>query len=221
MHPESKRITLTEALALGVVLLLLIFVVLVLLPALGNGHGSPRMQSNLHLRGIHQALVVHADHHNHGYFPGLDSTGKPQQLDVEQRYKMLLDQNYLSPEYLVSPLDGQTQPWRSGALTAHHYSYAMLQVPESGGRYAEWQNTRNPRAIVLADRNTGTVARPTSVQSDRRHPGWQGGVVWNDNAVGFEQTHVYDTVYGDIENRNDHLFRAESDNDAYLIHSGN
>ncbi|MEX0885699.1 MAG: hypothetical protein WD009_04590 [Phycisphaeraceae bacterium] len=169
------------------------------------------------LRGIHQAMVMYSGGNN-GFYPGLDAGGEPIATDVEDRLTLLLDGDYFSPDYLVSSLERERAPWESGPFTSDHYSYAMLQLPEAGGRYDEWSETLSTNAIVLGDRNTGTADDPASVHDGEP---WRGSVVWNDNHVAFETTHIHDTAYGGFEHTDDHIFKADGDDDAYLIHSGN
>ena len=176
-----------------------------------------RLLGNTQARGIHQGMILYADG-NGGYYPGLDAEGQPVALSVEERLKILIDGKYLSPYEVISPADRRRKIWESGPFTSKHYSWAMLQVPEAGGRYQEWRETMNNDAIVLADRNTGTADETRSIHSRRQ---WTGTVLWQDHYVRFETTHIHDTNYGGIKNVADHIFRAEGDDDAYMIHSGN
>ena len=212
MHHASRAFTMTEFVAVAAVLLSLA----VLLAIIFHEPRPPKDRGR-QLRGIHQGLVMYAQGNN-DYYPGLNAQGEPIAIRVEQRLKLLLDGDYFSPEYLVSPVERGREPWRSGPFTAEHNSYAMLQVPESGGRHAEWRDTMNTRAAILADRNTGTVDDPSSIHY--RHA-WRGHILWNDNHVGFEMSPLQETEYGGVRNEQDHIFRAEGDDDAYMIHSGN
>ncbi|MEX2546131.1 MAG: hypothetical protein WD316_13470 [Phycisphaeraceae bacterium] len=218
MRNAGRGMTLTEIVAtVAVAMLVLGGLVVIFLSALINGGGSRRMQNNTQLRSVHQGLVMYGGG-NGAYYPGLDAEGEPVAIDVEDRLKLLLDGDYFSPDYLVNPQDAARTPWESGPFTSDHYSYAVLQVPEAGGRHDEWRETLNTNAIVLSDRNTGTADAPASVHDSEQ---WRGGVVWNDNHVGFETTHRLDTAYGGFEHTDDHIFKADGDDDAYLIHSGN
>lgn len=184
----------------------------------------------MQLRGIHQGLVVYA-YTNKDWYPGLDSLGLynlPDELgtqngiDVADRNAMLLDGGFVSPEYLIasSETDESIVPWPGeGRVTAAHSSFAMLQVPESGGRHDEWQQTLNSQAIVLSDRNTGTQDQTASIHADEE---WFGQVLWNDNHVAYEHEPALETQYGEGElNEQDDLFSALGRDDALLIHSGN
>lgn len=219
-----------------IVIVVLTMLASLVLPALGGKRSSRSMQNNTQLRGIHQSMVMYAQG-NGGYFPGLNADGTDGDLSVENRFEILLKNNYFTGEYAISPMEHRTA-WTTGPVITAHYSYAMLQVPPSGQRRVEWSETLNNQAIAASDRNTGAPGAPTSVYSGtavpnnrfgcthRRYPNtWVGSVVYNDNHVVFGQTHEPDTVYGTgkaaVLNKLDHLFDSTGDHDALLVHSGN
>lgn len=179
------------------------------------------------LRGIHQGLVTYSTS-NKEWFPGINELGEDEAITVEERFQILIKDEFFTPEYAISPseIDSDIEPWDPDggeALSDRHYSYAMLQVPaKEDGRRNEWRLTLNSQAIVISDRNTGTPTNPHSIHTDPGH-GWAGSVLWNDNHVEFENGDcVFETVYdsGDL-NRSDHLFVADGLFDALMIHSGN
>ena len=199
------------------------------------------MSNSSQLRGVHQALVTYSNS-NKNWFAGLDTRGQDAGVTVEERFYIMLDGDFFTPGYIVSPYedDPTISEWPgSGVVTSRHYSFALLQIPPKGERRAEWSQTLNSQAVVVADRNTGTStstygyhnARWTSKTTfgcthGQRQPyvklnHWVGHVVWNDNAHGFETTDTLSTVYGITQNAQDKLFSASGDDDAYLIHSGN
>ena len=191
-----------------------------------------RMQNSTQLRGIHQGLVTYANS-NKNYFPGLNELGEDDQITVEQRFQILLEDDYFTPEYAISPSETEMiTEWESWGdetpkpITKDNYSYTMLQVPKAGGRRIEWSQTLNSQAIVLSDRNTGTLAKPSSIHAERDEP-WRGSVLWNDNHVGFEKQDSFETLYGAYEsddvkpNPGDRLFHSTSTEDALMIHTGN
>ncbi|MEX0744969.1 MAG: type II secretion system protein [Phycisphaeraceae bacterium] len=230
---RNRGLTIVEVL---MYLVLLAMVAVLLMPTLAShGRTSRVMQNNTQIRGIHQGLIVDAQN-NSGYYTGLDVDGKPAGLAVEERFKALLDGDFFTPEYAVSP--SETSPairvWQTGPFTSDHHSYAMLQVPVSGGRYEEWRETFNPAAIAVTDRNTGTASQPASIYTGATrgggsgcswragtYAGWAGGVAFNDNSVQFTEHHRDATDYAGHAHVDDHLFEAAGDDDAYLIHSGN
>lgn len=229
--PRHRAFTLLE---LAVVLIIFVVLAATVVPMFGRRRSSCGMNVS-QLRGIHQSLVMYADN-NGGYFAGLDASGADAGLSVEHRFQVLLEANYFTGEYAVSPIEAKP-PWIIGAVTTANYSYAMLQIPMAGGRRDEWSVTLSADAIVLGDRNTGTPAQPTSIHSNqprpktggigdwlwtRRYgPGWSGQVVFNDNHTEYLETPVHDTTYSRSANLSDHLFQATADDDALLIHSGN
>jgi len=206
-----------------------------------SGRSSGQMQNATQLRGMHQGIVTYANS-NRNYYPGLDRAGAPVALDVEQRFELLLEGDYFTPEYTISPFetDPAIREWPgSGAVTSDHYSFAMLQVPTTGGRYDEWKATLNSQAVVLTDRNIGTELDTYGIHNDKsessslmgcsynhRQPyqrigHWVGWILLNDNYVDFIETDSPDTVYAGTATTGDKLFSSPGDDDALLIHSGN
>lgn len=226
--------TLLELSAVAVILSV-VFLLLIQAIAPAPRIHSHKMTNSTQLRGIHQGLVTHAQS-NKGYFVGLDSKGNLVNGTVEYRFQKLLESNFFWPEYTISPSEtANVVPWVEPAnsdadvavtITPANYSYAMLDMDKPGGRQAEWYETLNTQAIVLGDRNTSTSAnKPTSI-----HYGtgpWKGSVVWNDNIVGFEQSHIQSTAYANplpggspYLFPQDNLFHAAGHDDAWLIYSG-
>lgn len=217
----------------AVAVLAIMVIIAILLPAIAPRHRpARRMQNSTQLRGIHQGLVTYANS-NKEFFPGLNEFGEDDKITVEERFQILIEDDYFTPEYAISP--SETEPmweWDSwndeneNPVTTEHYSYAMLQVPKDGGRRHEWSQTLNTFAIVLSDRNTGTSSKPSSIHVE---PGdsWAGSVLWNDNHVAFEQADDFETLYGeydlgkDTPTPGDRLFESPGTDDALLIHSGN
>lgn len=204
-----------------------------------------RMQNSTQLRGIHQGLVTFANS-NKEHFPGLnsrgevlansaDNTGNSGRGDtVQARYWILLDGNFFTPDYAISPLETANVtalPWGDAVTPVvkwtdreKHYSFAMLgyqadarnpkQVSaQTQGRAAEWQTTLNSQAIVLCDRNTGLDADDKASSYHTGDPGdWQGSVLWNDNHVGFESMQYFETKYADGALHSDPDFGGPTDN---------
>ncbi|MEO0477402.1 MAG: hypothetical protein AAF085_15765, partial [Planctomycetota bacterium] len=113
----------------------------------GKRMGHPHRPSS-QLRGIHQGLVTFANS-NKNKFPGLAPDGTTINLRVEHRYQILLEGDFFTPEYAISPWETEPiTPWEEGegyAVTAANYSFAMLQLPknDNGGRRHEWSQTLN------------------------------------------------------------------------------
>ncbi len=207
----------TISLLLGIVALM----IGMMLPALGAARTTARqMQNNTQIRGVHQALVMYAQG-NQSNFPGLSGRGEATTLtdgSVAGRLQVLLDNNYFTGEYLVSPSESLTPGQPGVPLRASNYSYALLEISEPGGRRDEWRETLNTEAVAISDRNAGDANDVYSVHTSS-HEGWRGAVGYNDNHVVFESTHVVPTKYGHYPaHRADHLFVPAGTDDAWMVH---
>lgn len=212
------------------VFMVMVFVAIVL-PMLGGTRREPavsRMQNSTQLRGIHQGLVTYANS-NKQWFPGINELGEDERITVEQRFQILIEEDYFTPEYAISPSEtGSITEWEGWSdedaepVTAANYSFAMLQIPQDGGRRADWSQSLNSQAIVVSDRNTGTKDNPLSIHIDPGEP-WAGSVLWNDNHVAFENAGPeFETKYGSgVLNEADHLFESPGTDDALMVHAGN
>ena len=157
---------------------------------------------------------------------------------------IMMDGDYFTPEYAISPSEtGNIYEYLgTGPVTQDNYSYAKLSFlktggintdpvsgdqtyaidPTTAGRASEWKQTLNSQAIVMSDRNTGS--NPTT-GVDSIHSGtpgmWRGSILWNDNHVAFESTHLFQTKYGKggLLN-NDNLFEDGNTGgyDALMVH---
>lgn len=192
-------------------------------------------QNATQLRGIHQGLVTYANR-NKEHFPGLNSKGEILPNDDEEtgssgagdtpeaRYWIMLTRDYMTPAYAMAPIDSRAVEYDPGEgadpwVTHVNYSFAMLDIsgesgegPDAGGRAAEWTQSLNTQSIVLSDRNCANIieddAEPSSIWNDEE---WHGHVLWNDNHVSYEETHHFETRYG-----NGRLFTDQGDGNAGL-----
>jgi hypothetical protein len=100
------------------------------------------------------------------------------------RYAVLLNGGCFLPETMIHPHEvfGKTPVASGGLVTPRNFSYAMLRL-DTHARRAEWQETSNGRAPVLADRMIGTIGSPQSLWTQPGSAAWEGGAVFNDGHV--------------------------------------
>jgi prepilin-type N-terminal cleavage/methylation domain-containing protein len=158
---------------------------------------------------------------------------------VRNRFAILLNGNFFTPEYAISPSEtlglipaDLTVPTAMAvgisAGVNGNFSYAMLKMAvgiDDGGRQAEWKDTTNSQALVVADRGGGDPSGPTaneggdpdllttsihvsSTEDAKATPtSWRGTMGFNDAHVGFETSAVLaNTNYGTTANVDDNMF---------------
>ena len=171
----------------------------ILLPLLGASRKSA-LRMDPRVRGIHQGMIQYAKGNNDKY-PGLGTneatyTTTPSEFfTARRRYQILLDGNYFTPEYLISPVE-TNKIIASKNISPDNFSYALLRIAggASGddGRRVEWAKTLNGEAPVVYDRNTGknALGNASSLHTKKDRGDWRGNVAYNDNHTLFETGHI-------------------------------
>jgi len=220
-----KAFTLIELL---VVISIIALLIAILLPALSAARESARKLQNMsQVRGIQQGFFTHSQD-NKGWFAGIQSSGaKAAGVDtfvhqddiqrwnqggqlagsyVEARWIILLNDDFVPPNYLVSPAEiresvkpfDESQTYTTGMYFS---SFALPLLVNSQaqnivatGRAGEWRDNANGGSPVASDRllnEPGVVnTDPTLHQSiwmDKLGK-WQGSVSYNDNSTEFINT---------------------------------
>lgn len=185
-----------------------------------GGHGR-RMQNGTQVRGIQQALVLFSFSNNE-FYPGYTPEGNDDFLaigptatkwgcnalsdtDIGKIYAILLDGEYFTPEYMISPADdvavqADAMQTPKPIITNANYSYAMLDMNDAGSnRRDEWRDTNNSQAPMVADpssdiRPLKTVTYHSDVASSKGNSDkyYEGDIAWNDNHVTFESKALFD-----------------------------
>ncbi|MGB0766935.1 MAG: type II secretion system protein [Phycisphaeraceae bacterium] len=248
--PTRSRRSGFTLIELLVVISIIALLIAILLPALGAARRTARrMQNSTQTRGIHQAMVTFSNS-NKNFFPGRESDGDtlPAGVNntgamgvdgdtVQARYWILLDGDFFTAEYALSPAETETQTeWvatGSPAVVAANYSYAFLAIQATGmtpdsNRRAEWSQTLNTQAIAVSDRALGAAATPYSIHTeDTGTPAnnkWAGSITRNDNSTGYEASGAangkqFETKYGAaaLQTADDIFVDAAVNGDAFMV----
>lgn len=147
--------------------------------------------------------------------------------NTRHRIAAMVAEDFMPAEYAASPSEtAGVEVWdRNVDFDRNHNSYALLRIesndnldpsdPDAGQtsvRRKAWSDTGNSQAVIASDRNTtvpNDSTNPESVHTEVDSGKWEGGVVWNDNHVGYEKSHVMETTrYGRQTNTDDELFKS-------------
>ncbi len=216
---QSSNGCLIAAVVVAVVLVCVVGVaIMILLPALGAARRTAqRMQNGTQVRGIQQAMVLWSNSNN-SYYPGRNVDGTvlttvqfqngeysgnaPTPVDQSAVYAMLLNGQFFTPEYIISPRDTSAVLLTAPALLSTggggppNYSYAFLEFTGDSRRVLEWQDTNNSQAPIVADPSSQirsdltehTYHSDVSVTSRPTPADYEGNIGWNDNHVTFENS---------------------------------
>jgi len=168
---------------------------------------------------------------------------------VGGRTALLIRENLMSPEYAVSPSDEEATAWArgDGFIQTRNLSYGMSKITSANnagqrpqeissshnGRVAEWRDTANGEALILADRPlspsaSGSYQGPLDEESGDVYsfhssptgePNWEGHAGFNDAHVTMLQDHTTRTRFAngpDIGNDNIFLMATEQSSDMDL-----
>lgn len=218
MSVKSRGFSIPE-LAICVVVLAALVALVMLARAQRPRRGAQRMENNTRLRGIHQGLVQYAQSNGQAFAGlGTDPTTYPDRnfALASERYRLLLDQNLFTGEYLVSPLEAGKTIWTTGPLTTANLSFALLDIAAGTAREKEWSHyDADTLAAIVSDRSkvidptlrrmSVHVSTKTAATND-----WRGGVGWNDNHVSYEDDALVKTRYDELKTEQDDLFAEEN-----------
>ena len=157
------------------------------------------------------------------------------------RLGIIVSEGLVPPEYVISPseTDGAISPFDFAAFdvaeSATHFdatniSYALLKIERNNSdtniasaRRFEWRDNANSELVIASDRNTTTSeTMPESIYTEAGSGEWNGGIVWNDNHVGFEQSHILEsTRVANTSNANDLLFDQDEEDSAAVVQLSN
>ncbi|MGB1125330.1 MAG: type II secretion system protein [Phycisphaeraceae bacterium] len=230
-----------------VVISIIALLIALLLPALGTAKKQAQiMQNATHHRGLHQAFVTFG-HSNDGLYPGLEKRdGETKLLPAARdgkdtssaglgghwpatRFALLIDNDYVSPEYVINPADpffrdawtygdsGRDQAgtkfdwrnfsyaveeWGGGMSGTNEYKVATGNIDHMGSETP----VLGDRIIVVIDQDYSNPNKYIGVFSNK--PGnFNMGLAWNDGHTTLLNTPIVNTRFGPYYNENDHIYQ--------------
>ena len=157
-----------------------------------------------------------------GLFPEISPSGDTSDVgnspNVTARFAILIAQDFLSPEYAISPAENRDaiRVWdRIEDFGDANISYGMSNIDggrnSSVGRRFEWQDNANAEAVVVTDRNAAADGPAESIYTEIGSGEWEGSVTWNDGHVSFEEDDELEkTRYVNQFNLVDRMFTNET-----------
>ncbi|MFN3166621.1 MAG: prepilin-type N-terminal cleavage/methylation domain-containing protein [Phycisphaeraceae bacterium] len=241
---HRRAFTLIELL---VVISIIALLIAILLPALSEAkRQAVIMQNATHHRGIHQAFVMYGET-NDGWYPGLEKgragngllaptrSGKPTSSARTQgdnpatRFAIIVDEDLVSSDYVISPADPYPrEAWSFGktgkdsnnsAFNWRNFSYAV----------EEWHGgTKGMNRYKVAAGHIDHMGSKTPMVADRiivvlnqeytnpdayiglysKSPGaFMMGLAWNDGHTTIENSTIVDTEFGPYRNESDNIYQ--------------
>ncbi len=224
-----------------VVISIIALLIAILLPALGAARvAASQMVSSTQARGIQQGMVIFSQG-NKEWYPGIDSNGDVSAAadnranlhggNVEARFALLIQGDFVTPDYLIQDRDPQPhEAYDLGDTSSgnrfdiEHYSYAMLANFRGGtsafnngttAKYLKkaWRDTNNSQTPIIGDRIV-RVANSQFNRPENYETVWSNGqtgevkfgVAWNDNHTEFTTEPIFATQIGKVRNTRDFLY---------------
>ena len=229
-----------------VVISIIALLIAILLPALGMARLQAQItQNSTHHRGLMQAFVMYGEG-NDTLYPGLDKSspnlilpatrnGKPTSSARQgghypsTRFALLIDGDFISPDYVINPADPSVrEPWsfgKTGKDSAgtpfdwRNFSYAVEEW--YGGntginRYKvaagniDDMGSKTPmiadRILVVLNRDYTNPDAYIGVFSQR--PGeFKMSLAWNDGHTTLQNSTIVDTEFGPYKNTDDNIYQ--------------
>ncbi|MEM9346563.1 MAG: prepilin-type N-terminal cleavage/methylation domain-containing protein [Planctomycetota bacterium] len=234
-----------------VVISIIALLIALLLPALGAARLQARiMQNATQQRGIMQSFALFAET-NDGWFPGLRNANTgvdviPATLNGQQtsasndhgglagtRFALVLEGDYITPEYLLNPAEPLTrEAWTFGKtgldsnnshMDWRNFSYAVEEWGVPGDtrftikRSMATIDKLDAQTPVVADRILTVLGNAWSdpnayIGVFSSDPGkFNMGLAWADGHTSFENTAVVDTRFGEYRNSDDNIYQRAGD----------
>ena len=193
----------------------LLVLAFLLLPMLGGPRRPyPQARSGVNIRSIGTALIMYATTNGDHFPESPEDTGGAAGTEAAA-LKKLIEQNFFDTITLNNPIDpatlstGVTQEdilrdgtdyWILSTDNAAYYNHSLSTVP------------------LVADKNTGTPAAPTSLWKPAGP--WQGGVFWADGHTTSEADPVVETKWPVYDENGTALKPAPSINPSDALFDG-